>query len=410
MNQSAVLKKKGSNPNKAQSPLKNLDVDMQYRLSAELVNTFKIKREHVANERNNKAKKEHVPISLKRKNSEDFIPQQGKSKLVGHKSVIQSSSREELSTSHMIVGKGQNKSRLFQSGESIQEKGFKPPMHNFRFQTSSKEGVTSSVHVIGTTLGNGEEQHDIQDLLSFKQVKKKLVVPATSVDQFLKKQEIHKEHDIDHDLPNKKQVKKKSLIPGTSLDQFQKQQGIVIGDERKQINHTIADVKYMPAPSIHEHNKGLDALEDQEEIGEDECAIDEEVDINCSTKGISKQKQVRGKTTCKNIHVRNLEEREEVTFDKGQAVGPTDKIVSKLTNFIETIARNPRFINLMYTSWHAVPKDIKKRMWEYINSKFLIPVEGKKWVMTGLCDAWRRHKQKIKERCFDKKIVLLRIC
>ncbi|KAG5580854.1 hypothetical protein H5410_051481, partial [Solanum commersonii] len=154
----------------------------------------------------------------------------------------------------------------------------------------------------------------------------------------------------------------------------------------------------MPAPSIHEHNKGLYALEDQEEIGEDKCAIDE-VDIDCSTK-------IRGKTTCKNIHARNLEEKEEVTFDKGQAVGPTDKIVSELTNFIGTIARNPRFINLMYTSWHAVPKDIKKRMWEYINSKFLSPVKGKKWVMTGLRDAWRRHKQKIKERCFDKNSVV----
>ncbi|KAH0669869.1 hypothetical protein KY285_024004 [Solanum tuberosum] len=105
-------------------------------------------------------------------------------------------------------------------------------------------------------------------------------------------------------------------------------------------------------------------------------------------KGISKQKKVRGQTTCKYIHARNLEEREEVTFDKGQAVGLTDKIVSKLTNFIRKIARNPRFINLMYTSWHAVPKDIKKRMSEDINSKFLIPVEGMKWVMTGLRDAW----------------------
>ncbi|KAH0706328.1 hypothetical protein KY285_010833 [Solanum tuberosum] len=249
-------------------------------------------------------------------------------------------------------------------------------MHNFRFQTSSKEGVTSSVHVAGTTLGNGEEQYDIQDLLSFKQVKKKLVLPATSIDQFLKKQEIHKEHDIDHDLPNKK---------------------------RKQINYTVSDVEYMPAPSIHEHNKGLDALKDQEEIDEEECVVDEEVDIYCR---ISKQKQVRGKTTCKNIHARNLEEREEVTFDKGQAVGPTDKIVLELTNVIGTIARNPRFINLMYTSWHAMPKDIKKRMWKYINSKFLIPVQEKKWVMTGLRDAWRRHKQKIKERCFDKNSIV----
>ncbi|KAH0776340.1 hypothetical protein KY290_007751 [Solanum tuberosum] len=116
-------------------------------------------REHVANERNNKTKKEHAPIAHKRKNSKDFIPQQGKSKLFGNISVIQSSSREELSTSHM---------RLIQSRESIQEKGIKLPMHNFRFQRSSKEGVTAFVHVTGTTLGNREEQHDIQDLLSYK--------------------------------------------------------------------------------------------------------------------------------------------------------------------------------------------------------------------------------------------------
>ncbi|KAH0682715.1 hypothetical protein KY285_022197 [Solanum tuberosum] len=256
MSQSVALNKKGSNPNKAQSPLKNMNFDMQYRSSTELANHFKIKREQLANERNDKAKKEHAPIAHKRKNSKDFIPQQGKSKLVEYKSVIQLSSREELGTSHMVVGKGQTKKSIFQSGESIQEKG-----------------VTASVHVIAETLGNTEEQHDIQDLLNFKQVKRKSVLPATSLDQFQEEQQLQKEHDI-NDLPN------------------------------------------------------------------------------CNTKG--------------------------------------------------TISRNPRFINLMYTSWHAVPKDTKKRMWEYINSKFLIPVEGKKWVITGLHDAWRRHKQKIKERSFDK--------
>ncbi|KAK6777224.1 hypothetical protein RDI58_023941 [Solanum bulbocastanum] len=313
MSQSAALKKKGSNPNKAQSPLKNLNFDMQYQSSTELANQFKIKREQLANERNDKAKKEHAPIAHKRKNSEDLIPQQEKSKLLEYKSVIHSSSRAELGTSHMVVGKGQTKKNLFQSGESIQEKGIKLPMHNFRFQTPSNKGVTASVYVSGETLA------------------------------------IH------------------------------------IGDETKTANHKVAD-----------------DLVDQEEIGGDECAIDEEIGIDCGTKRILESKKVRGKTTCKDIHVRNLEERKEVTFDKGQAVGPTGKIVSELTNFIGTISRNSRFINLMYTSWHAVPKDTKKRMWEYINSKFLIPVEGKKWVMTTLRDAWRRHKQKIKERLFDK--------
>ena len=43
---------------------------------------------------------------------------------------------------------------------------------------------------------------------------------------------------------------------------------------------------------------------------------------------MSKTKKVRGHTTCKDIHASNLEERKEVTFDKGQAVGPTNKIVS----------------------------------------------------------------------------------
>ena len=79
---------------------------------------------------------------------------------------------------------------------------------------------------------------------------------------------------------------------------------------------------------------------------------------------MSKPTKLRGHTTCKDIHARNLEERKEVPFDKGQAVGPTNTIVSQLSNFIGTIARNPRFISLMYTSWHVVPNDTKKCMWE----------------------------------------------
>ncbi|KAK6784183.1 hypothetical protein RDI58_017637 [Solanum bulbocastanum] len=206
-------------------------------------------------------------------------------------------------------------------------------MNNSRFQTSFKEGVTASVHMTGTTLGNGEVQHDIEDLLNFKQ------------------------------------VKRKSVIPANSLDLFQNNQGIRIDDETKRDNHTIADVDFTHAPIINEHNKGLDDLVVQEELDGDECDVEEEIDIDCSTKEISKPKRVRGQTTCKDIHARNLEEIKKVTFGKGQAMGPTNKIVSELSNFIGTIARNPRFISLMYTSSHAVPNDTKKRMWEYINNR-----------------------------------------
>ena len=58
---------------------------------------------------------------------------------------------------------------------------------NSRFLMSLKEGVTASVQVTGTTLGNGMVQHDIKDLLNFNNVKRKLVRPATSIGQFLDK-------------------------------------------------------------------------------------------------------------------------------------------------------------------------------------------------------------------------------
>ena len=82
-------------------------------------NQFKIKREQLANKSNDKAENEHVPIVHKRKNSEDLILQQEKIELLDIKSAIQSSSREEFCTSHIVFGKGQTKKRLFQSGESI---------------------------------------------------------------------------------------------------------------------------------------------------------------------------------------------------------------------------------------------------------------------------------------------------
>ncbi|OIT34100.1 hypothetical protein A4A49_17314 [Nicotiana attenuata] len=162
------------------------------------------------------------------------------------------------------------------------------------------------------------------------------------------------------------------------------------------------EVRFMSSPIIDEHEIKLDNFAAQDEVGDDEFIGDEDMNIDGVAGGTSEKKRVRGQTTCKNIHARSFEEREEVTFDKGQAVGPTDKRVSDLTNFLGAIARNPKFIPLVHTSWHVVSKDIKQRMWEYVNSKFLIPAEGEKWVMTSLRDAWKRHKRNIKKKYFDK--------
>ena len=78
-----------------------------------------------------------------------------------------------------------------------------------------------------------------------------------------------------------------SILQATSLGQFLKKQGIHLGYETKHDNHTVDDVEFVHAPLINEHNKELDHVVDQEEIGEDGYSIDEEIDIDSSTKGKS---------------------------------------------------------------------------------------------------------------------------
>ncbi|MED6179073.1 hypothetical protein PIB30_113807, partial [Stylosanthes scabra] len=89
--------------------------------------------------------------------------------------------------------------------------------------------------------------------------------------------------------------------------------------------------------------------------------------------GAPKKKKTRGLTSCPKIYGRTMEQREQVIFDMGQPIGPTPKSVTNLTNFVCTFARNKRFVSLMYTNWHAVPPQAKKFMWNYANTKFILP-------------------------------------
>ncbi|MED6202129.1 hypothetical protein PIB30_102201, partial [Stylosanthes scabra] len=83
--------------------------------------------------------------------------------------------------------------------------------------------------------------------------------------------------------------------------------------------------------------------------------------------GGTKKKKTRGHTTCAKIYNRTMEEREEVTFDIGDPIGPIPQSVSNLTSFVGTIGRKKRFVTLLYTSWHAVPQHKKIFMWRYVN-------------------------------------------
>ncbi|KAF7800833.1 hypothetical protein G2W53_044684 [Senna tora] len=101
--------------------------------------------------------------------------------------------------------------------------------------------------------------------------------------------------------------------------------------------------------------------------------------------------------------MRSIEEREEVILnDQGQPIGPREETVKDLSLFLGTLARNSTFCPLIYTNWKAIPSDTKEQMWKYINAKFNVPHEGKKWVESTIQDAWRRYKCKIKKSHFQK--------
>ncbi|RYR13196.1 hypothetical protein Ahy_B04g070310 [Arachis hypogaea] len=98
-----------------------------------------------------------------------------------------------------------------------------------------------------------------------------------------------------------------------------------------------------------------DFSDDEDYVGEyDEDAVlhgdDNYLMETNNVKDTPKTRRTREKTRCAKIHARSWEEREEVTFYKGQAVGPTPRRVKDLTYFIGTMGRNSDFITLMYTS------------------------------------------------------------
>ncbi|MED6201331.1 hypothetical protein PIB30_093884, partial [Stylosanthes scabra] len=115
-----------------------------------------------------------------------------------------------------------------------------------------------------------------------------------------------------------------------------------------------------------------------------------------------KEKKTWGKTNCKKLHNSEFKDRQEVEFYQGQPIGPTRKVVSDLRNFVGTVDRNPTFVTLLYTSWHGVSDKSKEDMWEYINEKFILPIESKQWVMQALCRAWKKYKGQIKLLHFTK--------
>ncbi|RYQ91494.1 hypothetical protein Ahy_B09g097384 [Arachis hypogaea] len=113
------------------------------------------------------------------------------------------------------------------------------------------------------------------------------------------------------------------------------------------------------------HGINLENKEDEEDELDD-AANDEGNGGQASNEGTIKKK-TRGKTMCKKLHATDFNDRREVEFFGGQPIGPTKEVVSNLNQLLGTIVRNPRFVTLLYTSWHGMPKNLKEDMWEYAN-------------------------------------------
>ncbi|KAL2922119.1 Palmitoleoyl-protein carboxylesterase NOTUM [Bienertia sinuspersici] len=109
-----------------------------------------------------------------------------------------------------------------------------------------------------------------------------------------------------------------------------------------------------------------------------------------------KIKKHRGPTKKTYIHARTLEERTPIILNcYGQPIGPTPKDVKDLSRFLGTIARTTEFAPLNYVDWLSVPTH--DQIWEYVLEKFMIPPEGRSWVLETVNLSWRGYKSKLKK-------------
>ena len=62
------------------------------------------------------------------------------------------------------------------------------------------------------------------------------------------------------------------------------------------------------------------------------------------------------------VHGRRAEEKVVITLNnKGQPVSDNQKVITELSNFVGTLARDN--VSLTYVNWHVVPETLKDEMW-----------------------------------------------
>ncbi|XP_065877304.1 uncharacterized protein [Euphorbia lathyris] len=143
--------------------------------------------------------------------------------------------------------------------------------------------------------------------------------------------------------------------------------------------------------------QNLAQVENAQENNVDESFMAQNEDQTIETSR-AKQRKCRGQTKMDIVHTRRHEERKVIVLnDNFQPVSTDGKSTPELSNFLGTLARY--YVPLDIIDWRKVPD--KDNMWEFVKDKYIIPEEGKPWVMRTIRDAWRVYKSRIKEKHYS---------
>ncbi|KAK8940955.1 hypothetical protein KSP39_PZI010628 [Platanthera zijinensis] len=116
-------------------------------------------------------------------------------------------------------------------------------------------------------------------------------------------------------------------------------------------------------------------------------------------KAATEEKNCRGRTMMKEIHSRKFEHRVAIMLNEyNQPIGPDKAVVNQFSSFLGTLARIPSLCRIDCANWRLLKT--KEKMWSYAQKKWIIPDEGKKWVLATINGSWRRYKTIIKQKFY----------
>ncbi|KAK8930601.1 hypothetical protein KSP39_PZI016822 [Platanthera zijinensis] len=122
-------------------------------------------------------------------------------------------------------------------------------------------------------------------------------------------------------------------------------------------------------------------------------------ETNSETEKAIEEKNCRGRTMMKEIHSRKFEHRVAIMLNEyNQPIGPDKAVVNQFSCFLGTLARIPSLCRIDCADWRLLKT--KEKMWSYAQKKWIIPDEGKKWVLATINGSWRRYKTIIKQKFY----------